>query len=109
MALSNQGLGGRFSWYPKPYTKYSAYECTVSGTDWSILENTSMFDHMESANDILIRSSGDTAYIKFNDPDNDAISLTDGDFFNTSNLRVTDIFITCSGSANMKFFFLGWR
>lgn len=107
--MDNMVTGGRSFAYPKPYSKYSSSDCTVSGTDWSVRENTSAFDHMQSANDVLIRVSDAPVSLKFNSIENDPILLVDGDYFNTANLTIRDIYVTCSGTATVKVFLMGWR
>ena len=94
-----------------PYPCYASAEVTVSGgsTNFSFAKNTALFEKITVSNEVLVRGYGGSIGLRFNDPTNDVITLDADDQIGFSNLEISDIYVTASGSARVRVTVCGWR
>jgi hypothetical protein len=111
--MDNYDYSGRSSGLPKPFKAYASGEITVSGiqADYSLKDNSTLFDTVVSPVEILIRNGSSAVTVKFNDSANDSIPISGDDAFGVQNLIVTDILVTTtvSGLTSLSVYTQGWR
>ena len=94
--------------YPKPFTSYASLETTISGTNYDLATNTSLFDNLAVANDVLLRAVGGDVSVRLNESTNDLISIGSGDSITLSNVAINNFFVTASG-ATLKVLLFGYK
>lgn len=94
--------------YPKPFTAYAAADCTITGTNWDVKSNSSLFDTINVGRHIYIETNDDVI-VRFNSMANDAVTMSGGDTLTLDNFNVQNVYVTTlAGSAFVKFFMFGW-
>jgi hypothetical protein len=110
---TNFNFSTRNSEFPKAYSAYASQTVTVSGsaTDYSLKDNTTLFDVVSMPVEVLIRNGSSNISFKYNSINNDTILLYANCDYGTQSFRVTDILVTVSGSnpASMDISTLGWK
>jgi hypothetical protein len=95
----------------RPYADYASMTITTSGavTDYSLKQNSTFFNHISSAYEIMIKEGDSDFTFKLNSVEHDMINYREGSTFGLTGYPVGDIFITTSGAVSFESFALGWR
>jgi hypothetical protein len=108
----NYGYGVRTAerYGAKPFAGYASKDITVSGsvTDYSLKDNTTLFDHVSNPVIVTITNGSAAISVKFNETTNDSVNIAANAEKKFEYLTVSDIFVTAT-SASFKVFTLGWR
>lgn len=103
----------KYSNYEGPYRSYASQTVTVSGivSDYSLKENTTLFDSVTSPFEFTIRNRDYDLYVKLNEAGNDSIYVPSDTEFGLNNLVVTDILVStvASGVSVFDILTLGYR
>ena len=110
--MGNWDYSGKKSDGSKPFSGYESKSITVSGgeSDYSLKENTDLFNVVTSPLQFLIRNGSEDISIKLNSATNDAIPIAAATDFGLDSIIVTDIFVSVDSSdATFDIVTLGWQ
>jgi hypothetical protein len=111
--MGNFDYSGKKSDGSKPFSSYACKDITVSGgeSDYSLKENTDLFNAVTSPLQFLIRNGSEDISIRLNTIGSDSIPISGAAEFGLDSIIVTDMFVTVSGVSNATFnvITLGWQ
>jgi hypothetical protein len=96
--------------YARAHVRYASVSITLAEDviDWSLRENTTLFDRMNVGREIVLRNTA-PVFVRLNSAFNDVIELFEYEGLNIVGYPVEDIFISGASGAVIRVLLLGWN
>jgi hypothetical protein len=94
----------------RAHVRYASVSITLAEDviDWSLRENTTLFDRMNVGREIVLRNTS-PVFVRLNSTTNDVIELFEYEGLNMVGYPVEDIFISGATGSIIRVILIGWN